>query len=715
MPRYYRPSPAPPFVRFPAASTIARLDLKVTSMLASILPARLLLVPAHMFGAPLMSLIALPSLLAVLLPVQDSTTTRWPGCVALACVGITGGGGLQLLRGKPPHDKVFHKGAHIPAGAAAILVGLKCVNPAAFAAACLYLIAWAHATAIAWLLKGFISRPRPALWLQAAASQTSSSNDGPSTEATAPPSSPSSSSPASRRRLVSFGRSRECQAAGEATLAAPTPSPKPLQMLSRDELVAEAAAAEAEADAEQAAAVAAEQEEASRAAREAVAAQLVLPPPSPRLERIYEERLRWSADAVGAHSVAPNSLHSFPSFDAAAAGCFVGAARMAVAAHAWVAAPSEDIAPLPATLPAVALVAMAALALLGRVAFFAHHVLDVAGGFALGLGLASAFGALAPPSMYGSLLLWLPVAPLLLGAFFTGRPRPLIGAAVMLGLTLGVAPLHPSLLCMPAAFALVLALIATGFRAQCRRLHAYALAHVDSLWRLPACEPPAGLLSPALLAVLHRKRNEVRAHCGRAHEAFAFPANLYLIGNVYALPFGATWDGLESLMRRRLLDWAVVTQTPLDQFDVVLGVLTGGALLAPMCARMLGIPSVCHVRISRYQDDLYSPAGLARVVVSQLLGSHEQQYKLSEAPDEALLRGKRVLILDDALASGGTLRAAYTFCMRAGAASAHGVALKIIGGYFSEEDFRSPSVRRGPRRHAARELRLPSFTPWGTF
>merc|ERR1711995_268144 len=31
-----------------------------------------------------------------------------------------------------------------------------------------------------------------------------------------------------------------------------------------------------------------------------------------------------------------------------------------------------------------------------------------------------------------------------------------------------------------------------------------------------------------------------------ADEAFAFPANLYLIGNVYSLPFGATWDGLES-------------------------------------------------------------------------------------------------------------------------------------------------------------------------
>ena len=141
---------------------------------------------------------------------------------------------------------------------------------------------------------------------------------------------------------------------------------------------------------------------------------------------------------------------------------------------------------------------------------------------------------------------------------------------------------------------------------------------------------------------------------------------------------------------------------------MVLGVLTGGALLAPIAARLLGVAEVAHVRVSRYADDLYSPSGLARVAVSQLCGSHDAQYRTSEAPPKQSVRGKRVLILDDALASGGTLRAAKAFCVEAGACSVHGVALKIIRGYWDAAD---ETGKRAP----AKELRLPIFTPWGTF
>lgn len=151
------------------------------------------------------------------------------------------------------------------------------------------------------------------------------------------------------------------------------------------------------------------------------------------------------------------------------------------------------------------------------------------------------------------------------------------------------------------------------------------------------------------------------------------------------------------------------TGVRLEGFEVVLGVHTGGALLAHATARLLGVAEkdVLTVRVSRYADDIYSPLGLARVALAQLRGSHDGQYLLREPPPPAALKGKRVLIIDDALASGGTLRTARDYCVASGAREVHGVGLKVLGGYWSASD--------EGERPKARELRLPSFTPWGTF
>lgn len=180
-----------------------------------------------------------------------------------------------------------------------------------------------------------------------------------------------------------------------------------------------------------------------------------------------------------------------------------------------------------------------------------------------------------------------------------------------------------------------------------------------------------------------------------------------MIGAFYQLPFGAGWPRLRQLLHLRLTDWAHATRTPLDGFDVVLGVLTGGALLAPLAAQILKVPAVEYLRISRYKDDLYTPMGLARVVVDQWRGRHDAQYRLRDPPETAKVKGKRVLILDDALASGGTLRAARKWCLEAGATEVHGVALKILRGYWHADD--------DSKRTKAVELQLPIFVPWGTF
>jgi adenine/guanine phosphoribosyltransferase-like PRPP-binding protein len=140
---------------------------------------------------------------------------------------------------------------------------------------------------------------------------------------------------------------------------------------------------------------------------------------------------------------------------------------------------------------------------------------------------------------------------------------------------------------------------------------------------------------------------------------------------------------------------------------VILGVLTGGALLAPLAARILGISTIANVRISRYSEDVYTPLGMAKVLLDQARGKHDDKYVLSDPPDANIVRGKRILILDDALASGGTLRAAHRFCVESGAKEVHAVALKVLNGYWSPE----PGAQRVP----AKKLCLPSFVPWGTF
>ena len=97
---------------------------------------------------------------------------------------------------------------------------------------------------------------------------------------------------------------------------------------------------------------------------------------------------------------------------------------------------------------------------------------------------------------------------------------------------------------------------------------------------------------------------------------------------------------------------------------------------------------------------------IARVMVQQLLGAHHSKYAVSEPPDPSRLAGRTVLVLDDASASGGTLRAAHEYCEAAGAKEVHCVALKVLHGYWHARD--------GRRRPAA-PLNLPAFTPWGTF
>ena len=117
-----------------------------------------------------------------------------------------------------------------------------------------------------------------------------------------------------------------------------------------------------------------------------------------------------------------------------------------------------------------------------------------------------------------------------------------------------------------------------------------------------------------------------------------------------------------------------------------IGRVPTGAFLAPIASRILSgsslggsavgraAPVVETIRVSRYSEDVYSMGSIARVMVQQLLGAHHSKYAVSEPPDPSRLAGRTVLVLDDASASGGTLRAAHEYCEAAGAKEVHCVA-----------------------------------------
>ena len=126
--------------------------------------------------------------------------------------------------------------------------------------------------------------------------------------------------------------------------------------------MAAAQEAEEEAAAERQKAVATDEVAATCAARDAAAA-AASPLETPSwLLRTYMSRKARFPHAVGSLTHAPNSLHSFPSFDAAAAGCLLGAILMVSSADDHSAGGGIWL-----------ITTWCALAMLGRVAFFAPH------------------------------------------------------------------------------------------------------------------------------------------------------------------------------------------------------------------------------------------------------------------------------------------------------------------------------------------------------
>lgn len=481
-----------PRVRFAHRSAAARVDVYISSLLAAVRLGPLeyvLLLPAHAFGAPLVSLCIIPCVLPLLCGSTDAGT----GLLAIA--GVFLGGVLPLfmcaMLERPP--TIFHKGPHVGVAAVGSLVGSRWLSVRAFQLHCVYLLAWLVVTAVCWLAKGWVSRLRPAAVLAGA------------------------------QHLLRTGDGDDDPSAHKSTRSTDASPSSP-------------------------------------------------PPPLPSSRDAFESRrARWPR-LVNPHSALPNATHSMPSFDTACAACFGGLVLLCSEGGT---APPATLLPLAAATTTRLVCLLVALVAYGRIYFFAHHLLDVLTGAAIGGATAWAAATCVPLIAGGWALLWLAACPIALRALCTAKPATmLVGLGGLAALTF-VAP-HQASLVGIAVFGGVASSVTLVFNAQARAVKPAVLTAVQAAWAAAdaAC-PASGLLPPALVAGLHRKRQAFIAQA--ADPASTFPGNVFLMCRFYQLPFLAGWEELRGLLARRLDDWAATVKVDLASIDVVLGVHSGGA------------------------------------------------------------------------------------------------------------------------------------------
>ena len=123
---------------------------------------------------------------------------------------------------------------------------------------------------------------------------------------------------------------------------------------------------------------------------------------------------------------------------------------------------------------------------------------------------------------------------------------------------------------------------------------------------------------------------------------------------------------------------------------------------------------ICYIKCSRYDTCNMDPISLTKVTMDVALNRHDEQYKVSRAPDKAEVENKRVLMIDDASVSGGTFRATSKHLIsQLGASKCRGLALCDFNGLTHIFDPNRDDAKLGPV--TVQKLDVGTFTPWGTF
>ena len=550
----------------------------------------------------------------------------------------------------------------------------------------------------------------------------------------------------------------------------------------------------------------------------------------------------WST-FTAMHAEGKNMHHSFPSFDAACAGCLVATVWVAeftyeirryalsnsgngagnddkpdlnIEEGQWKDGLLDVVITSLTNVPILLWLGLL-LAMYGRVYFLAHHILDVLcgaitgfvmtafAGLALRLEVASGIWQLgsffgAPVDMqqafsvvqhnsaswpariihntlgyilemevpkhpcgYAVDLVWVVVCMFAIATFFFVKN---IGPFVSMGILCTAAMLLSRISWGSiAGTAIVTNIFLLQFQVQSQAHKVWVVDTLRRFYNESGTSPPSELVIKGkdgkpqfgenLISLLKDKRKEF---FDQAAEEGAWPGNLYVmhqfrgslkkganerrklqgkksvLGEFYdadndgedRIYLVCTWHRLDYLLNKRLCHFLKVTKTKPSDYDVVVGIYSGGALLAPLLTRQLRdlrseddgndaaalqVHDLCFIKVSRYKSCNMDPVSLTKVTLEVAFGSHDSKYTVSKPPSKEMIEGKRILMIDDASVSGGTFRAADEFLRNTlGAISVRGLALCDFDGKTHIYDSSLKSGDIEPQK-----LDVGSFTPWGTF
>ena len=133
-------------------------------------------------------------------------------------------------------------------------------------------------------------------------------------------------------------------------------------------------------------------------------------------------------------------------------------------------------------------------------------------------------------------------------------------------------------------------------------------------------------------------------------------------------------------------------------------------MLAPIIADELDLP-LAFIKAKRYKGLNLNLVEFGYVALQRALGQHDEAYKLSKLPDKKMIKGKNILMIDDACVSGGTFKAVAKFCIEeCGCNEVRGLAL--AGSPSTSSHIWDPNMKSIPK---PQKISMPIFSPWGTF
>ena len=456
-----------------------------------------------------------------------------------------------------------------------------------------------------------------------------------------------------------------------------------------------------------------------------------------RVQR-YKHNDAWKT-MISKNSQGKNARHSFPSLDSAIAGCVLGlivevdngsvfdSIANQVNSASLVAFSGDINAP---TFPYHTVFCLCFLsflmAMFGRIYVFAHHFVDVVVGGFIGLlfpiMLRSYFATLSPDVYHGTdakgatylygeiCLAWfiiysvalatfffVPKSGFFLAIFYVACARWFLGEFSVFTLSL---------------FCAILFTLSRIFHVQSRTVKPWVVKTMSSYFN--EIEDPMENWPDSLKQLLASKRIEFMEECSEVHASGAeniFPGDVYLSGKfIKTKHFACDWRFLKKLMLQRLDHFVESTGVNLSDIDLILGIYSGGAMLAPIIADELDLP-LAFIKAKRYKGLNLNLVEFGYVALQRALGQHDESYKLSKLPDKEMIKGKNILMIDDACVSGGTFKAVAKFCMEeCGCNEVRGLAL--AGSPSTSSHIWDPNMKNVPKMQ---KIHMPIFSPWGTF